>query len=331
MPVFFKQFNWIDLLVLIVVLFYSFEGYSLGFIASTLDLLSFIISFVAGLKTYMLIASVLTHYTSIPPGLANAIGFFTVALIVEILLNVAFGILKRTYSLGKNSFVFAPAKKIDSLLGIISGAVSAFVLLTFILTVVTAFPLSPFIRNSISSSELGNLIVSNSQGFEKSLNTVFGGVSDEMINFLTVEPKDNEIIRLNFRTGNFSVDASSEQQMFKLVNQQRASNKIASLVFNDSLRDVGRAHCEDMFRRGYFSHYTPEGLSPFDRMAQANITYTYAGENLAFAQNVNLAMEGFMQSPGHRANILSPNFGKIGIGVIDGGIYGEMFCQEFTD
>ena len=86
-----------------------------------------------------------------------------------------------------------------------------------------------------------------------------------------------------------------------------------------------------MFARGYFSHYTPEGLSPFDRMAQTDVSYTYAGENLALAPNVTVAMQGLMQSPGHRANILFPNFGKLGVGVIDGGIYGQMYCQEFTD
>lgn len=83
--------------------------------------------------------------------------------------------------------------------------------------------------------------------------------------------------------------------------------------------------------RGYFSHYTPEGLSPFDRMNAAGMSFSFAGENLALAPNVAMAMQGLMNSAGHRANILSPNFGKVGIGVIDGGIYGEMFCQEFTD
>ncbi len=86
-----------------------------------------------------------------------------------------------------------------------------------------------------------------------------------------------------------------------------------------------------MLARGYFSHYTPEGLSPFDRMAKANIAFIAAGENLAFAPNVTLAMQGLMQSPGHRANILSKDFGRVGIGVLDAGIYGEMFVQEFKD
>jgi uncharacterized protein YkwD len=119
--------------------------------------------------------------------------------------------------------------------------------------------------------------------------------------------------------------------MFKMVNTERVQHGLAPVFFDAKLRAVARAHSDDMFKRGYFSHYTPEGLSPFDRMKNANIEFLSAGENLALAPTTELAMQGLMNSPGHRANILSPSFGKIGIGVIDGGIYGKMYSQEFTD
>ena len=86
-----------------------------------------------------------------------------------------------------------------------------------------------------------------------------------------------------------------------------------------------------MLKKGYFSHYTPEGLSPFDRMEKVGIVYLAAGENLALSPNADLAMQGLMNSEGHKANILSKDFGKVGIGAIDGGVYGQMYCQEFTD
>ena len=174
-------------------------------------------------------------------------------------------------------------------------------------------------------------MLSNAQGLEKDLNSVFGGAINETINFLTVEPKGNEIVSLNYKTKNVLPDYKSEQDMFKLVNKERVSRGISQLIFDNKLGDVGRAHCEDMFAKGYFSHYTPEGLSPFGRMDQAGIIYNAAGENLALAPNVDIAMKGLMNSPGHKANILSENFGKIGVGVVDGGIYGEMFCQEFSN
>jgi uncharacterized protein YkwD len=86
-----------------------------------------------------------------------------------------------------------------------------------------------------------------------------------------------------------------------------------------------------MFARGYFAHETPEGESPFDRFNKAGITYRTAGENLALAPTLSLAHTGLMNSPGHRANILNPEFGRVGIGIIDGGLHGLMVTQDFRD
>ena len=94
---------------------------------------------------------------------------------------------------------------------------------------------------------------------------------------------------------------------------------------------MGRKHSSDMFARGYFAHYTPEGESPFDRMNAAGVKYVSAGENLALAPTLMLAHNGLMNSPGHRANILRPQFGRVGIGIVDGGVRGLMISQEFKN
>jgi Uncharacterized protein with SCP/PR1 domains len=86
-----------------------------------------------------------------------------------------------------------------------------------------------------------------------------------------------------------------------------------------------------MFARGYFAHKSPDGKDPFDRMKQARVSFHAAGENLALAQTVEIAHTNLMNSPGHRANILSPDFGRLGIGILDGGFYGLMISQEFRD
>jgi len=97
------------------------------------------------------------------------------------------------------------------------------------------------------------------------------------------------------------------------------------------LRLLARAYADEMFRRGFFAHDTPEGVDPFERMRDANIRFGLAGENLALAPTLDVAHNGLMNSPGHRANILKDGFRRVGIGVMDGGIYGKMFVQEFTD
>ena len=98
-----------------------------------------------------------------------------------------------------------------------------------------------------------------------------------------------------------------------------------------SMAEVARAHSRDMFARSYFSHTNPEGQEAFDRMRQAGITYRVAGENLALAQTLPSAHQGLMNSPGHRANILLPRYGRVGIGVLDGGRYGLMVTQNFRN
>jgi uncharacterized protein YkwD len=200
-----------------------------------------------------------------------------------------------------------------------------------VLILIVAFPITAPFKRAVSSSRVGNFLLYNAQGLEKELKNIFGGAINETINFLTVEPKSNEITSLNFKAGYVLPDPQSEKYMLALVNKERTSRGLKELIFSDNLRDVGRSHCEDMFKRGYFSHYTPEGLSPFDRINQAGIAYADAGENIALSPNTDIAMQGLMNSPGHKANILFTGFGKVGIGVIDGGIYGEMFCQEFTN
>jgi len=86
-----------------------------------------------------------------------------------------------------------------------------------------------------------------------------------------------------------------------------------------------------MFARGYFAHDTPEGRSPFDRMKEARVQFLTAGENLALAPTLSIAHQGLMNSPGHRANILRPQFGRVGIGIMDGGMRGLMVSQEFRN
>jgi uncharacterized protein YkwD len=66
-------------------------------------------------------------------------------------------------------------------------------------------------------------------------------------------------------------------------------------------------------------------------MDKAKIKYSQAGENLALAPDVEIAHNGLMNSPGHRANILTPEFKKVGIGCLAGGTHGKMFSQEFTN
>lgn len=329
---FFATFNFLDIIIILIILFYVHEGYNLGFTLAFLDLASFIIAFIAALKFYTFLAAFFTTFFNLPLGLANALSFFIVAFVSEVVLSLfARRITKYLPGLPPGTWYAKAFNAVNHWLGILPGLLSAFIILSFLLSVIVTFPSSPVIKQAVNNSVIGSKLVANTSQFESALNEVFGGALNGTLNFLTVEPKSDETIELHYKVLNGTVDAKAEQQMFQMVNQQRVAAGLAPLIFDNKLRAVARAHSNDMFKRGYFSHYTPEGLSPFDRMQKAGITYQYAGENLALAPSTSLAMQGLMNSPGHRANILDPNYHKVGIGVIDGGIYGEMYTQDFTN
>jgi uncharacterized protein YkwD len=146
-----------------------------------------------------------------------------------------------------------------------------------------------------------------------------------------LDPVKPEGVDLSFSTSNYTLRPQLEYDMLQWVNKERVKRGLRSLSSDSSLLKAARLHAADMLARGYFSHNTPEGFDPFQRLHKLNIHYRYAGENLALAPTLLQAHEGLMRSPGHKANILHPSYGRIGIGVLDAGIYGLMITQEFRD
>lgn len=322
--------NWVDAVVLTLVLFYAIEGYALGAVFALFDLLKFVASFVGGLKLYWLASWGLTTFFHIPKGYSATIGFFLVSFAIELLLHISFRsfVKKVNKNIYENKTI--PAV-LNNILGIFPGMLSGVILLMFLLTVLTGLPVSPFLKNALSSSKTGSFLIARSQVVEHELNAIFGSTANDTLNFLTVEPLGNTVVSLDFSQSNGAIDVTAEKQMLADVNKERVARGQTELSLDSKLQTLARDYAKYMLSHGYFSHYTPEGLSPFDRMSARDILYQYAGENLAFSVNEQLAIQGLMNSKGHRDNILSPNFHRVGIGVVDAGIYGEMFVQEFTD
>lgn len=317
--------DWIDGVIVVFLITYVAFRIRRGFIDATFDLLGFLFSMIMATQLFDNASDLIRRFLEIPPGIGNAAGFFAVATVTEILFSIiAIFILRLIPHFIHNSLL-------NRALGVIPSFLSGLILTLFFLVAVIALPVRPDLKHSVLNSRIGSTLAQNTFGIETNINDVFGGAVEEALQFLTVKPESNETVNLNFSTTEFTVDPQAEAEMLVLVNKERTSRGLKALAPDEPERAVARAHCEDMFRRGYFSHYTPEGLSPFDRMQNAGIIYKTAGENLAYAPTVETAHEGLMNSPGHRANILSPDFGRVGIGVIDAGVYGSMFCQNFRD
>ena len=117
--------------------------------------------------------------------------------------------------------------------------------------------------------------------------------------------------------------------MLNLVNAERQKAGLLPLQNDMRLVDQSRKKSRDMIEKGSFAHTSPTYGTPFEALKNNGISYRYAGENLAGAPTVQRAHSSLMNSPGHRANILNPNFTHIGIGIVDGGPYGKMYTQTF--
>jgi len=123
-----------------------------------------------------------------------------------------------------------------------------------------------------------------------------------------------------------------EEEVFNLVNQERAANGLTSLNCDDRLVSAARNHSEDMAQNDYFSHTSLDGCAFYVRITNAGYIWNYAGENIAAGHTTPQAvMNGWMNSAGHRANILEPNFCDLGVGYAYGASsqYGHYWTQDF--
>lgn len=124
--------------------------------------------------------------------------------------------------------------------------------------------------------------------------------------------------------------SSFQNQVLTLVNQQRAANGLGALSMDSALAKTATLKSQDMAKLGYFDHNSPTYGSPFDMMKQFGITYRAAGENIAMGQtSPQQVMQDWMNSPGHRANILNSSFTKIGVGIAQNSNGQYYWTQQF--
>lgn len=317
--------NWVDLIILLIFAYYGMEAFRYGFWAIVIDFASFLGSLLISLRAYKFTAGLLKSNFNLPVSFANALGFIFTSIILEIVLSVVFAYLVS----------LLPKKirqnKYNKLLGLISALGEALVLIAFLLTAVVALPVRPQVKKDVSESKIGSFILKETSGVEKAINAIFGGAINDTLTYFTVEPGSKSTINLKNGIDHLSIDQTAETQMFADINHERTSRGIAALTWSPKITGVAEAYAMDMWNRHYFSHYNPEGKTVADRFQEAGIPYGVAGENLALAPTTETAMNGLMNSPGHKANILDTQFHMVGIGVVDNGIYGKIFVQEFTN
>ena len=318
--------NLIDIFLLIVIALSLVNGYRRGFVHGVIDLAGWVLALIAGLRYHQPVARWLGPHVDLWSEVWDQpVAFILVAFIAGLIVHVI------GYWLLKSLPEDVHERSFNRIFGLLPGFINGLITAAILSALLFAIPLSETLTAHTRDSVMVNRLAVYAERLEAQLRPVFGEAIGRTLNLLTIRPDSNERVSLPFAVENSKPRPDLEKQMLDLVNRERQAAGLSPLAPDPELTEVARRHSADMFKRSYFAHDTPEGLTPFDRMRAANVRFITAGENLALAPTISVAHTGLMNSPGHRANILRREFGRVGIGVMDGGVRGLMVSQEFRN
>ncbi|MBA3515055.1 MAG: CvpA family protein [Pyrinomonadaceae bacterium] len=319
-------FSAIDIVLVVLVLLSVLNGWRRGFILGLLDLLGWTLSLVAGLRFYQPVARWLGARVDLWSEVWDQpLAFILIAAGVGVAVHLL------SYAFLRRLPEDVHERSINQLFGLIPGLANGLITAAIVAALLLSIPLNEGLSERARSSALVNRLAVYTERLENALHPVFGHAIAQTLNLLTVQPDSDESVTLPFTVPVSRPRPDLEAEMLRLVNKERIAAGLRALAPDPELTEVARRHASDMFARGYFSHDTPEGRDPFDRMRAEDIRFLTAGENLALARTVQIAHTGLMNSPGHRANILRSEFGRVGIGILDGGMRGVMVTQNFRN
>lgn len=317
--------NPLDLLLAALVLLGAFSGWSRGFLFAALDLLTLAASLAAAFLGYRGVSDWIASFAPDLGVWLAPLSFVGLFLLVHFILGGA--VLRLLLHLPKTVHANFVNRLLGLLPGTVNGAIHAVVAAVLLLTL----PLGERIGTWARESALAPPLAAPAEWVEVQLAPIFDPAVQRTLQALLVKPESRERVALNFRTRQAPPRPDLEARMLELVNTERRAAGLQPVRADPVLVELARAHSRDMLARGYFAHVSPEGQDLGDRLRRARIGYLAAGENLALAPTLISAHDGLMHSPGHRANILRPQFGRVGIGVLDSGRHGLMVTQDFRN
>ncbi len=318
----------VSLIIVAVLISSGFFGTKRGFVLIGLEIISFTIATILVMTVYHQMGTLIKSIAHVTIPLSNVAG----VIIVWVVAEVAGAIFIR--------FAFVPRltphvqlSNINRIGGSVLNVFKSAAIITLGLAIYIGLPITTDIKRPVSNSFVAQQLLASSGDLPAKIALGLGRDINDSLSFFTItsDPESEKRVDLGYTTTNITIDAKDEAAMLVLLNHERTSRNLPALTLNVKARAVARTYAADLFARGYFSHISNEGKTPFDRMKAGGVSFGSAGENLALAPTLQLAHTGLMNSPGHRDNILSPNYSTVGIGIIDGGPYGLMVAQDFTD
>jgi len=321
------SFTWVDWIIIATIIYFAVRGWTEGILYLISSLLSFFLSLYLAIRLQPIVTPFIAHTFTVSVAWAGVIAYVGIAFITEAILSVGFS--AGIHKLPKH----VKEGVVSQLLGAVVSAGNGMLLVTFFLVLIMALPVKGSLKQDISQSTIPPVLLRYADQYGGQVRQLIENSAEELTEFLTIKPNSSEKITLdvNAQDADLHIDSAAEEQMVALVNQERSSRGIKLLVSDPAIREVARQYSKKMFLGKFFSHYDLEGHDAGYRLENAHISFLVAGENIAFAPSLAVAHRGLMNSEGHKHNILDPAFGRVGIGIIDGGIWGKMFTQEFAD
>lgn len=320
--------NALDIALILIVVALTIVGMRRGFLLGSYELVFAALALLLAARLYRPLAGVLGGLIDAREAVLNVMAFVIIIVVCQLVATATVG---RVANWLRQATGYVPGgATLDRLAGIAPGFVQGLLAATILTLLVGFLPSGTLAGEQLAESRLGLRL------YRESSNVALQAVDAagiQLADFVALTPRssgDGYLLPFKVSDG-LETDAEAEQAMLELVNGERLAIGLSALELDDALTVVGRAHAIEMFNEGYFAHESPLTGSPFDRLEAAGLGYRLAGENLAFAPNVEIAHEGLMDSPGHRANILEAGFGRVGIAAVCSAEHGVMFVQVFAD
>jgi uncharacterized protein YkwD/uncharacterized membrane protein required for colicin V production len=322
----------LDYVLLITLGVFALDGLRRGLLLGIVELVGIALTLAATVSLYPFVGTLASEGLGVPGPIANVLAF--AGLIgLGLGLTALVASIVRTV-LGPIVSALPPIRLLDALGGLAPGFVKGAVVIALFATGIRALPMAAELKRVFDGSSVISQTAPIGALVAPDLPPLLGRLGLDMA---VVAPPPQAPASAPGRTLQLppgirpEVDPTAETAMLELLNRERIGQGLTALTADERLRQAARDHSDEMVRERYFAHESPTYGSPFDRMLRAGARFGAAGENLAFAPNVETAHRGLMNSPDHRKNILTPGFRRVGIGVMRAGAWGRMFTQNFAD
>ncbi|HSQ38419.1 MAG TPA: CvpA family protein [Acidimicrobiia bacterium] len=320
----------IDALLVALLIFLAVRGWFRGLVREAMDLVGLILGIVLAFRLGSTVGALIEAMSGISADAARLVG----GLIVLVVTGIAAALVARVVEPrvrwpGLNLIDRAGGAS----LGLASGAFAAVVLLSL----AVILPIPEAVSRQLDSSALTRFLTDPAAAPQAVFRRLSGDrVVEALLNLnrlvgerrVIVEGEES-VALAPADPGDVEQDAAAATEIFDLLNRARLDTGADPLAWSPALAVVAQGHAVEMYLEGYFSHNSPATGTVADRLEGAGITYSVAGENLALAATPTDVHNGLMGSPGHRENILRPEFRRVGVAVVAGPL-GLMTVQVFT-